>query len=427
MNNGFVLRNLKLPDGRPVDIAISEGRIAYVSDLGKAGDARERTGDGGQAADDKASKDDLSADAADDGDSADASPVGATDDRDSAHASPAGPAEAAWREIDCAGAYVSSGWIDLHVHAFPAFDPYGDEIDEIGVKQGVATIVDAGSCGADRIAELAKSGRRARTNLLAFLNISRIGLSRIDELSDLAWIDRDSIVSAAASHPDFIVGLKARISRSVVGESGIAPLRIARELSAAAGLPLMVHIGSAPPRIEEVLSYLAKGDVVTHYLNGKPNNLFDAEGRPLQALLDAIARGVHLDVGHGTASFSFRVAEAAKRHGIGPDTISSDIYRGNRLNGPVFSLANVMTKFLALGYPLQDVAASVTSNAAAWLGRPELGRIQAGDPALLTIFDVREGPVSLIDSEGIERKANQRIVPRGVVTSGEFMECEVRA
>lgn len=33
-------------------------------------------------------------------------------------------------------------------------------------------------------------------------------------------------------------------------------------------------------------------------------------------LLDAVNRGVHLDVGHGNASFSFKVAEAAKRHGI---------------------------------------------------------------------------------------------------------------
>lgn len=67
-----------------------------------------------------------------------------------------------------AGAYVSSGWIDMHVHAFPEFDPYGDEIDEIGVKQGVTTIVDAGSCGADRIADLISDSIRAKTKVYAF-------------------------------------------------------------------------------------------------------------------------------------------------------------------------------------------------------------------------------------------------------------------
>ncbi len=51
---------------------------------------------------------------------------------------------------------------------FSEFDPYGDEVDEIGVKQGVTTIVDAGSCGADRIADLVKSREQAKTNLFAF-------------------------------------------------------------------------------------------------------------------------------------------------------------------------------------------------------------------------------------------------------------------
>ncbi len=45
------------------------------------------------------------------------------------------------------GTYVSSGWIDLHVHAFEEFDPYGDAIDKIGVEQGVTTVVDAEAWG----------------------------------------------------------------------------------------------------------------------------------------------------------------------------------------------------------------------------------------------------------------------------------------
>jgi len=370
MKERLLLRNFRLLNRRLADIAIEDGRIAEVTEAGKG------TGT---------------------------------------------------RVIEGSGSYLSSGWIDLHVHAFPEFDPYGDEIDEIGAKQGVATIVDAGSCGADRIGELVESGRRAKTNLLAFLNVSRIGLSRIDELSKLEWIDGEAAIQAAKRFPDFVVGLKARISRSVVGGNGVEPLRMARALSEAADLPLMVHIGSGPPSIEEIVPLLAKKDIITHYLNGKENNLFDAEGKPLQVLLDALRRGIRLDVGHGTASFSFRAAEAAKRHGIGLHTISSDIYRGNRLNGPVYSLANVMTKFLYLGYPLEEVIAAVTSNAADWLQRPELGRIRVGDVAHLTLFSVRNEPVVLTDSEDEVRMASERIEPKGVVVNGEYMECEDRA
>ncbi|GGE26910.1 dihydroorotase [Pullulanibacillus camelliae] len=325
--------------------------------------------------------------------------------------------------IDCSDYYVSSGWIDLHVHAFPEFDPYGDDIDEIGIKSGVTTIVDAGSCGADRIADLVALGEQATTHLLAFLNISRIGLKRIDELSHLGWIDEQKLTRAIDTFKTSIVGLKVRMSQSVVGKSGIRPLSLARALSETTELPLMVHIGSAPPSVDEILPYLKQGDVITHYLNGKSNGLFCENGEPRQVLRAALHRGVHLDVGHGSASFSFKVAEAAKAHHIGLHTISTDIYRHNRLNGPVYNMANVLSKFLYLGYTLADVIAAVTTHAADWLRKPELGRIQVGAPANLTLFTVKDEPITLIDSEGEERIGTKRIEAQGVVINGTFIKC----
>ncbi|MFC5651154.1 amidohydrolase/deacetylase family metallohydrolase [Paenibacillus solisilvae] len=324
--------------------------------------------------------------------------------------------------IDCSGLYISSGWVDLHVHAFPEFDPYGDDIDEIGVKQGVTTIVDAGSCGADRIGDLAASRSKAMTNVFALLNVSKIGLLRIDELSDIGWLDRESALQAIRAYPGFIVGWKARMSGSVVRNNGIKPLYIARELAEETDLPLMVHIGSAPPRIQDILPLLAKNDVVTHYLNGKSNNLFD-DGQPLNELTEAMARGVRLDVGHGTASFSFKIAEAAKRSGIRFDTISSDIYRGNRQNGPVRSLSHVMSKFMYLGYSLSEVIDAVTVQAAEWLKKPELGRIQVGDQANLTLFSVHHEQTEFVDSEGDKRLGDHQIQAKGVFVNGRFIEC----
>ncbi|UPK41458.1 amidohydrolase/deacetylase family metallohydrolase [Paenibacillus pabuli] len=364
MGTENVLRNLQLVDGRIMDISIQDGIITAITPPGQV--------------------------------------EGET-------------------ELDCSGLYVSSGWIDLHVHAVPELNPYGDDIDEIGVKQGVTTLVDAGSRGADRIGDLYTASLKADTQLFALLNISRIGLERTDELSQLEWIDLAKAREAAASYPEFIVGLKARISQSVVKDSGIQPLLLARTLSEETKLPLMVHIGSAPPSISEVLELLQPGDVITHYLNGKSNNLFHEDGTPLQGLLDAIARGVHLDVGHGTASFSFRVAEQAKTAGIALNTISTDIYRGNRLNGPVYSISNVLTKFLYLGYSLEEVIRAVTSSAAAWLGKPELGQIRVGHQANLTMFALKKGEKQLKDSEGDIRVAQYYIEAKGVFTNGSLI------
>jgi len=383
MDDRITLRNLKKVNGELIDICIEQGKIARIA-LASGLSSEPSESKSGQ---------------------------------------PDGPAS-----IDYAGeVYVSSGWIDMHVHAFPAFEPYGDEIDEIGVKQGVTTIVDAGSCGADRIGELIALGERSMTRLYAFLNISRIGLSRIDELSNLEWIEPAKAIQAASQYREAIIGFKARMSSSVVGASGLEPLRIARRLSHEAELPLMIHIGSGPPNIEDILPLLERNDIITHYLNGKKNNLFDYAGRPIPALLAALERGVRLDVGHGTASFSFRIAEAAKRCGIGLHTIGSDIYRGNRLNGPVYSLANVLSKFLYLGYSLEDVVLAVTQAPADWLGKPELGRLRIGDPANLTLFTVARQPVSLVDSEGKKRHTNLIIEPIGVVANGKLIKCEIRS
>lgn len=366
MENRFVLRNVKRLNGEEIDIVVENGKIAEVINAGE--------GRGQQV-------------------------------------------------YDRSGMYVSSGWIDLHVHAFPEFDPYGDEVDKIGVKQGVTTIVDAGSCGADRISDLAASSQKSLTRLFAFLNISRVGLKRVDELSDLKWIDEDKVLNSVNLYQDFIVGLKARISSSVVSGNGVKPLKIARQLSSKTSLPLMVHIGSAPPDIEEVIPLLEKHDIVTHFLNGKDNNLFDKNGSPLPVFKDAIMRGVHFDVGHGTSSFSFKFAEAAKRNDIHFNTISTDIYRGNRLNGPVYSMANVLSKFLYLGYSLEEVVGAVTRNAADWLGKPELGRIKAGDNANLTLFTLEDHPAVLIDSDGEGRVGNKEIEAKGVIVHDRLIEC----
>ena len=63
-----------------------------------------------------------------------------------------------------------------------------------------------------------------------------------------------------------------------------------------------------------------------------------------------------MDVGHGQGSFDWLVAEVAmKNYDFYPDTISSDMHSGNINDGAVKDLAHVMSKFLALGMPLEDV------------------------------------------------------------------------
>ncbi|NUF50167.1 amidohydrolase/deacetylase family metallohydrolase [Gilliamella sp. ESL0250] len=307
--------------------------------------------------------------------------------------------------------YVSSGWIDSHTHCFAHSPIYHDEPDLIGVKAGVTAVVDAGSVGAIDADEFYQLAQQANTHVYSFLNISKIGLLRQNELADIQNIDMPLFDATLAKYPDFIIGIKVRMSRSVVGDNGIEPLVKAKEIQKNSGLPLMIHVGNNPPELDEIANLLTKGDIITHCFNGKPNQILDKENNLRESIKRAIERGVILDIGHGGESFSFAVAERAKCLGVYPNTISSDIYSKNRLQGPVFSLANVMTKFICLGYSRKRIIDSVTQNAAQILHLKNKGVLSVGYDADLTIFDIKQQAVSLLDSEGGIRKSGEQFIP----------------
>ncbi|MBJ9516397.1 amidohydrolase/deacetylase family metallohydrolase [Citrobacter freundii] len=316
--------------------------------------------------------------------------------------------------------YVSAGWIDSHVHCYPKSPIYHDQPDSVGIATGVTTVVDAGSTGADDIDDFYTLTREAATEVYALLNISRVGLIAQNELANMANIDADAVREAVKRHPDFIVGLKARMSSSVVGENGITPQDRAKAMQAQNGdLPLMVHIGNNPPDLDEIAERLSAGDIITHCYNGKPNRILTPQGELRVSVTRAISRGVRLDVGHGTASLSFAVAKRAIELGILPHTISSDIYCRNRISGPVHSLANVMSKFLAIGMSLPQVIECVTANAADGLRLKQKGRLQVGLDADLTLFTLKRQPTVLVDAENDSLQAEQLLVPLAAIRAGK--------
>lgn len=332
----------------------------------------------------------------------------------------------AQHEHDLAGRYyLSAGWIDSHVHCYPKSPIYHDEADAIGVAHGVTTVVDAGSTGAEHIDDFYRLTRAAQTQVYALINIARSGIVTQNELADMKQIDGEAVQQAVARLPDFIVGLKARISSSVVGENGVQPLIKAKAIQQeTGGLPLMVHIGNNPPNLDQIADLLTTGDIITHCFNGKPNRILTPQGELKAAVKQAIARGVKLDVGHGSASFSFEVARAAIAQGILPDTISSDIYCRNRLAGPVHNLAHVMSKFFSVGMTLPQVIDCVTVNAAAGLRLQRKGQLKVGYDADLTVFSVKEETRPFIDSEGEQVAGEKHLVPLAAVVAGTWIATE---
>ena len=78
---------------------------------------------------------------------------------------------------------------------------------------------------------------------------------------------------------------------------------------------------------------LFEGDIRTHHFHGFETNIVD-QSQGLNhslhtSLFEARARGVKFDVGHGQGGFSWTVAEISAKEGFWPDTISTDLHKGN--------------------------------------------------------------------------------------------------
>ena len=316
------------------------------------------------------------------------------------------------------GAFVSPGWTDLHAHVWHGGTDISLRPAACGLARGVTTIVDAGSAGEANFHGFREYVMEpAPERILAFLNVGSIGLvacNRVSELSDHRSVDIDRIVATVEANRDRIVGLKVRASGVILGSWGITPVKLAKKVARILKLPLMAHVGEPPPLYDEVLAVLGPGDIVTHCFNGKAGSSL-LEDEDLFALVEGCAaRGIHLDVGHGGASFSMKVAAAAIGRGVFPDTISTDLHLRS-IERPVWDLATTMSKLLAAGMPFARVVAAVTAGPAAILRRSLAGRLQPGAEADFTVFDRVGEALPVVDSNGDTAVLPEVIEPRWAV------------
>jgi len=341
------------------------------------------------------------------------------------------PAARAERVLDVSGRTVLPGLIDLHSHVFPYGSAIGIPADELVAYQGTATMVSAGDAGANNFAAFRRHiVAQTRTRLYAFVHIANIGLSGfpVAELYNIDFAQAETAARAVAENADIVIGIKVRMSENVIAKHGLEPLRRAIRACELSGTnaKVMCHIGGVetPELMSQILDTLRPGDVLTHCYSGAPNiagrftNIVQ-EGKLLPAALNAKKRGVLFDIGHGGGSFDYTVAEAAIAQGAPPDIISSDIhvFSGNTPGMPY--LTWVMSKFLNMGFTLEQVVTMATVNPARVINRiPKLGTLQVGAPADATVVEVVQGPVEFVDTRNNKRQGNVQIRPTNTVLAG---------
>jgi len=317
--------------------------------------------------------------------------------------------------IDARGKLVVPGLIDIHTHAARVNDG-----PALCLADGVTGFIDAGSQGAERIGEAIAIAKAAPQQCRVLINIGRAGILPEGDTMDITRADVAAAREAIERNRDMIAGVKARLSREVAGANDFEVLRRAQEVASSFNLPVMIHMGQTVSPLPKLLALLKSGDIVTHMFAPPPNSIIDDAGRILPEVMDARRRGVWFDLGNGRAGhLRWDVAERVLQAGFLPDTFSTDWTPEGRA-AQVINFPNVMSKFLMLGMPLDQVIARATINASRLFPVfRNRGTLKPGAPADIAVLELREGSFEFVDNFENKRASRQRLFPSATVLAGK--------
>ena len=362
------------------------------------------------------------------------------------------PFAAAPRWIDATGKLVVPGLIDTHAHVYEhVTGKFGLDPDLVGVGSGVTTLVDQGGPSCMTIPGFRHYvSERARSRVLCFISSYLVGGlegHRYPELYGPDGVNVEHTARAIEENLDLVKGIKAHAEIGGASRWGVEVIKLAKAISRRTGVPVYVHLGQLWPLkdgvaidadayVREVVPLLDSGDILAHPFTRHPGGFVSAETGKIHPIIEeALARGVKVDVGHGS-HFSFDMARRAIDAGIRPWTLGADMHGynvrapggrmsdGERSANPFFGVAPfnltvAMSELLALGLELDEVIATVTANPATMLGmEDEIGTLQPGREADLSVLEVLNGRFRLSDNSGAEVIAERLIVPDWCMRAG---------
>jgi dihydroorotase len=357
--------------------------------------------------------------------------------------------------IDCKDKLVLPGLIDTHAHVYQyVTGRFGLNPDMCGVRSGVTTLVDQGGPSCITIPGFRHFiAEPSKTRVLAFISAYIVGGLEghyYPELYRPECLDAAATVKAAQANPDLVKGVKAHAEIGGFARWGLDVMKIASTIGRDARLPVYIHFGQLWPKPEnggmpvnpdsifnQVVETLKPGDILAHPFSRHPGGFVEQNGKLHPLVPEAIARGLKVDVGHGS-HFSFKTARLVLDAGVVPDTLGADMHGYNtHLPAPAgtpdshpdeehsflgrtqFSLVSAMTSMLALGLPLDHVVRMVTSNAARMIGMEgELGTLKVGGVADISVLDDRRGRWVLEDNEGTQTVTDRMLTPVLCVRDG---------
>ena len=336
------------------------------------------------------------------------------------------PPSDAKRVIDVSGRYVCPGLIDIHTHVFVGGKPetFADgslsiSPDDIALKAGVTTVVDAGTSGwrnfrvfKDQVID------RSKTRILAFLNIAGSGMSGKPTQENLSDMDVEKVVETIQAYPGVIVGVKIG---HYEGKEW-TPFEKALEAGNRSNVPLLVECHLPQYSLEDQLKKMRQGDIITHSFEkiSERMSVVDDNKVVRPFVKEAQKRGVLFDLGHGGAGFWFSEAIPALQQGLAPNSFGTDLHRFS-MNAGMKDMLNVMSKYMAMGMSKEDVLLRATWLPAKSIKREDLGNLREGAVADVAVLSIREGNFGFIDAGGNRIDGTQKFEAELTIREGKIV------
>jgi dihydroorotase len=364
------------------------------------------------------------------------------------------------KTVDATGKLVIPGMIDTHAHVYEHVSGrFGMNPDLVGVRSGVTTVIDQGGPSCMTFPGFRNFiAKPAKTNVLAFISIYTVGGLEghyYPYLYGPGGVDAAACAKAATANSDIVKGIKAHAEPGGISRWGLETLKLAKDASREAGIPVYIHLGELWPteggvdvdmdeRLPEIVALIDEGDILAHPFTRHPGGFVNKHGKLHPIVNEAIDKGVLIDIGHGS-HFSFEMARAVLDAGVLPTTVGADMH-GYNTHVPAeagtpddhpddemhlfagqarFSMCHAMTELMAMGVNMEDTIPMVSSKCAEMISMgDELGTLGIGRTADISVLHDETGEWVLEDNSDVQVTTKRRLRPAFCIRAGEYFEAD---
>lgn len=336
------------------------------------------------------------------------------------------PGESARHIIDASGKYVFPGLIDSHAHMFQDGTEIGICPDVAYLPTGVTAAIDCSAGAANYPLFHSSVIARSKVTIKSFLQVCSAGLvtTSYHECIDPAYFNPEKIDRIYHENQDNILGLKIRQSEELTGGLGIRPLKATIEIAEKVGCPVEVHCTNIPVPTDEILDILRPGDIFEHVYQGVKNTILNEQGTLRDCVPAARKRGILFDTAEGRKHGDFDVMRGAMKQGFVADFCSTDLVLGSMYRRPLFSLPNLMSRYICMGLSMEEVIRMTTERPAKLMKmKGEIGCLSEGARADVALFSWVPCPQTYRDWKGAAFQADRLLRPEMTIKGGQIMYC----